>query len=55
MTRIDREGEIWQKERNIDLTKTLEASFHLLTDAILTPEGREEYADLTEEQSRSYL
>ena len=55
MTRIDREGEIWQKERNIDLTKTLEASFQLLTDAILTPEGREEYADLTEEQSRSYL
>ena len=55
MTRIDREGEIWQKERNIDLTKTLEASFHLLTDAILTPEGREEYADLTEEQSSSYL
>jgi hypothetical protein len=33
----------------------LEASFHLLTDAILTPEGREEYADLTEEQSSSYL
>ena len=55
MTRIDREGEIWQKERNIDLTKTLEASFHLLTDAILTPEGRVEYAELTEEQSRSYL
>lgn len=55
MTRIDREGEIWQKERNIDLTKTLEASFQLLTDAILTPEGREEYADLTEEQSSSYL
>src|SRR5208283_818133 len=43
MTRIDREGETWMKERNIDLTKTLKASFHLLTDAILTPEGRLEY------------
>ncbi len=55
MTRIDREGEIWQKERNIDLTKTLEASFHLLMDAILTPEGRLEYAALIEDQGRKHL
>ncbi len=54
MTRIDREGEIWQKERNIDLTKTLEASFRLLTDAILSPEGRLEYAALLKEQSRTH-
>ena len=53
MTRIDREGDIWQKERNIDLTKTLQASFRLLTDAILTPEGRLEYTALMEEQSRT--
>jgi AcrR family transcriptional regulator len=46
MTRIDREGDIWQKERNIDLTKTLEESFHLLMDAILTPDGRMEYVAL---------
>jgi hypothetical protein len=55
MTRIDREGEIWQKERNIDLTKTLEASFHLLMDAILTPEGRLEYAALIEDQGSKHL
>ena len=55
MTRIDREGEIWKKERNIDLTKTLEASFHLLTDAILTPEGRLEYTALMEEHSSKHL
>ncbi len=54
MTRIDREGETWRKERNIDLMKTLDVSFHLLMDAILTPEGQSEYAALVEEQSRSY-
>jgi AcrR family transcriptional regulator len=43
MTRIDREGETWKQERNIDLTKTLEASFHLLMDAILTPDARLEF------------
>ena len=43
LTLIDREGEIWKKERNIDLTKTLDASFQLLMDAILTPEARLEY------------
>jgi AcrR family transcriptional regulator len=52
MTRIDREGEIWKKERNIDLSKTLEASFHLLMDAILTPAARVEYAALREDESR---
>jgi AcrR family transcriptional regulator len=51
MTRIDREGEIWKKERNIDLTQTLEASFHLLMDAILTPDARLEYAVLRESES----
>ena len=50
MTRIDREGDIWLKDRNIDLMKTLHASFHLLMDAILTPEGRAEYEALLEEQ-----
>jgi AcrR family transcriptional regulator len=50
MTRIDREGDTWLKERNIDLMKTLEASFHLLMDAILTPEGRVEYQALLEDQ-----
>ncbi len=55
MTRIDREGETWKKERNIDLAKTLEASFHLLTDAILTPQGRVEDAALMEEQSSTHL
>jgi AcrR family transcriptional regulator len=54
MTRIDREGEIWKKERNIDLNKTLEASFHLLMDAILTPEARLEYAALREDESRKH-
>jgi AcrR family transcriptional regulator len=53
MTRIDREGEVWQKERNINLTKTLESSFRLLTDAILTPEGRLEYAALIKGQTRT--
>jgi len=53
MTRIDREGEVWQKERNINLTKTLESSFRLLTDAILTPEGRLEYAALIKGHSRT--
>jgi len=50
MTRIDREGDIWLKERNIDLMKTLEASFHLLMDAILTGEGRAEYEALLEDE-----
>ena len=43
LTLIDREGEIWSRERKIDLMKTLDASFQLLMDAILTPEARLEY------------
>ncbi|MGA7162276.1 MAG: TetR/AcrR family transcriptional regulator [Bacteroidota bacterium] len=54
MTRIDREGETWKKERNIDLKHTLAESFHLLLDAILTPQGRREYATLIENQSRQH-
>jgi len=53
MTRIDRESEMWQKERNIDLSKTLEASFHLLMDAILTPEARLEYETIRKEHGRT--
>jgi TetR/AcrR family transcriptional regulator len=43
MLRIDGEGELWRERRKLDLNKTLETSFHLSIDAILTPEARLEY------------
>jgi len=43
MLRIDGEGELWRERRKLDLNKTLETSFHLSIDAILTPEARIEY------------
>ena len=43
MMRLDGEGELWRERRKLDLDKTLETSFHLAIDAILTPEARLEY------------
>jgi AcrR family transcriptional regulator len=46
MLRADNEYEMWKKQRNIDLYKTLEISFRLTIDAILTPESRIEHQAL---------
>jgi len=46
MLRIDGEGELWRERRKLDLNKTLETSFHMSIDAILTPEARLEYQAL---------
>jgi TetR/AcrR family transcriptional regulator len=50
MLRIDSEGGLWQELRDIDLTKTLEISDRLIINAILTPEGRKEYAALFQKE-----
>jgi TetR/AcrR family transcriptional regulator len=47
MLRIDNEYEAWKTRRNIDLNKTLEFSFRMTLDAILTPQGRLEYEAIT--------
>lgn len=46
MLRAANEHEMWQKRRNIDLDNTLETSFRLTIDAILTPESRLEHQAL---------
>jgi AcrR family transcriptional regulator len=50
MSRIDSEHEVWKQRRNIDLNKTLETSFRLLIESILTPEARLEYAELLRDE-----
>ncbi len=50
MLRIDGEGGLWKELRNVDLMKTLEISDRLIINAILTPDGRKEYAALPQEE-----
>jgi AcrR family transcriptional regulator len=51
MMRIDSENDIWIKRRNIDLNNTLEFSFRMTIDAILTPEARLEFEELLRGES----
>jgi TetR/AcrR family transcriptional regulator len=51
MMRIDTENESWMKRRNIDLNNTLEFSFRMTVDAILTPEARLEYETILQRES----
>jgi TetR/AcrR family transcriptional regulator len=46
MMRADNEYDMWKKRRNINLYNTLETSFRLTIDAILTPESRIEHQSL---------
>jgi AcrR family transcriptional regulator len=43
LMRIDNEYEAWKKRRDVDLHRTLEVSFRLTIDAILTPVAHREY------------
>jgi AcrR family transcriptional regulator len=43
MLRADNEHDMWKRRRNIDLRKTMETSFRITIDALLTPAARLEY------------
>jgi TetR/AcrR family transcriptional regulator len=43
MLRADNEDDMWKRRRNIDLHKTMDTSFRMTIDAILTPAARLEY------------
>ena len=43
MLRADNEHDMWKRRRNVDLHKTMEISFRMTIDAILTPAARLEY------------
>jgi TetR/AcrR family transcriptional regulator len=43
MLRADNETDMWKRRRNIDLRKTMETSFRMTIDALLTPAARLEY------------
>ena len=43
MLRADNEHDMWKRRRNIDLRKTMETSFRMTIDALLTPAARLEY------------
>lgn len=43
MLRADNEHDMWKRRRNIDLRKTMDTSFRMTIDAILTPAARLEY------------
>ncbi len=53
MLRLDGEGELWRERRKLDLSSTLETSFHLAIDAILTPEARLEYQTMRQAERSS--
>lgn len=50
MLRADSEYEMWKKRRGIDLHKTMETSFRMTIDAILTPEARLQYHALLQDE-----
>jgi TetR/AcrR family transcriptional regulator len=53
MMRIDSENEIWLQRRNIDLNKTLDFSFRMTIDAILTPEARLEFEEILRSETHA--
>ena len=53
LMRIDSEYETWMKRRNIDLHKTLEVSFRMMIDAILTPQAHREYETILQNAQQS--
>jgi hypothetical protein len=50
MLRADNENDMWKRRRNIDLHKTMDTSFRMTIDAILTPEARLQYQALLQDE-----
>ena len=50
MLRADNEHDMWKRRRNVDLRKTMETSFRMTIDAMLTPAARLEYRSLLQDE-----